>query len=237
MSVSSRLSTARAVGAAVMLTSAGLAFAAASQAAHADGPLDAYLPKSGTLVGHVVTFAVAPGDAAISKQFRAAVQGNMDWFKKAVTSNKPGQPLPYDRHMGITEVQYERLLHMTPEFKEGAAVTVGVEKRADGTIGFTPRDAASQPLKDVTFPPDEEVAVTPFGKLSVFNEMHQKNAAPWGAWNGAEWAQVMPDDAEQPSAKIAFGKREADGQGVMYYQIAPYKDHEEQSLVVFYKLD
>ena len=234
MSVSSRLSTARAAGAAVMLTWAALATVAP---ARAEGPLDAYLPKSGSIVGHVVTFAVAPGDAAISKQFRTAVQGNMDWFKKAVTSNKPGQPLPYDRHMGITEAQYERLLHMTPEMKEGAAVTVAVEKRADGTIGFKPQDAASQPLKDVTFPRDEEVAVTPFGKLAVFNEMHQKDSAPWGAWNGAEWAQVMPEDADQPSAKIAFGKREADGQGVMYYQVAPYKDHAEQSLVVFYKLD
>ena len=231
MSVSSRLSTARAVVAAVMLTTVG------AYQAHSAGPLDTYLPKSGTLVGHVMTFAVAPEDQAISKQFRMAVQGNMDWFKKAVTSNKPGQPLPYDRHMGITEAQYERLQHMKPEAKEGAAVTIGVDKRADGTIGFKPQDPESQALKDVTFPPGEEVAVTPFGKLSIFNEIHQKDAAPWGAWNGAEWAQVMPEDADQPSAKIAFGKREANGEGVMYYQVAAYKDHKEQSLVVFYKLD
>ena len=89
----------------------------------------------------------------------------------------------------------------------------------------------------MTFPPDEAMAVTPFGKLAVFNAIHQKGEAPWGAWNGAEWAQVSADDADQPSAKIAFGKRDANGEGVMYYQVAPYKDHPEQSLVVFYKLD
>ena len=233
MSVSSRLSTVGASAALVMLTVAtgGL------RPARAAGPLDPYLPKSGTIVGHVVTFAMSPEDQAISMQFRQAVQKNMDFFKKSMTSNTPGQPLPYDKHMGISEVQYDRLLHMTPQVKEGADVTIAVQKGADGAIAFKPQDPQSQPLKDVTFPPDEALASTPFGKLSILNQMHQKDTAPWGAWNGVEWAQVMPPEADQPSAKIAFGKRESDGEGVMYYQVAPYQDHEQQSLVVMYKLD
>ena len=231
MSVSPRLSTTCAVAGAVMLTSIG-----AIVPAQADGPLDAYLPKSGTISGHVVTFGIAPEDADISKKFRAAVQGHMDFFQKAVTSGKPGEPLPYNKRMDITEAQYDRLLHMKPEIKEGAAVTVAVVKQADGTVSFKPQDAANQ-LKDVSFLPAEKEAVTPYGKLTVFNEIHQKGAGPWGGWNGAEWAQVMPSDAEQPSVKIAFGKRDADGQGLMYYQVAPYKEHAEQSMVVFYKLD
>ena len=51
-----------------------------------------------------------------------------------------------------------------------------------------------------------------------------------------EWAEVATTDAK-PNAKIAFGKREADGSGVMYYQVSPYAGHKEQSIVVFYPLD
>ena len=202
------------------------------------GALDPYLPKSGTITGHVVTFDVAPEDQAISRQFRQAVQDNMDFFKRAVTSNKPGQPLPYNAHMGITQAQYERLLHLKPALRQGAPVTVAVVKRAEGVIGFKPGDDAGQPLGAVTFAPDEAAALTPYGKFAIFNEVHQKDADnPLGVWDGAEWAQVMPADADQPSAKIGFGKHEADGQGILYFQVAPYKDHKEQSLVVFYKLD
>ena len=220
------------------IATAFLIWPALSQTAQADGALDAYLPKSGTISGHVVTFAIAPEDQAISLRFRQAVQGNMDFFKHAVTSNTPGAPLPYDKHMGITEAQYEHLLHLKPEPKQGAAVTVAVKRNADGTIAFQPQDPASQPLKDVTFPPGEKAAVTPYGTLAIFNEIHQKDAnAPLGVWDGAEWAQVQPAGADQPSAKIGFGKEQADGQGILYYQVAPFKDHGEQSLVVFYKLD
>ena len=212
-------------------------------AARADGPLDAYLPKSGTIEGHVMTLSVAPEDQAIDRQFRAAVANNMDWFKKAVTGNKPGQPLPYDRRMGITEAQYQQLQHMKADFHPGAPITIKVERK-DGKIAFSSSDPAAAGLAGVTFPADEKVAETSFGKLDIFNRIHQDDArAPIGVWTGAEWARVAPshDDApagtpETPSAKIAFGKRDPSGEGVMYYQVAPYEGHKEQSLVVFYKL-
>lgn len=206
-------------------------------AAHAAGPLDAYLPKSRTITGHLMTFSIAPEDQAISRQFRHAVQDNMDWFKKAVTSNKPGQPLPYDRHMGVTEAQYQQLLHMRSEAKAGETVKVEVKLAADGSVGLVPEDEAAAALKDVHFSPDEKSAVTPVGTLSIFNAIHQKDAAaPIGMWDGVEWAEVADTDAK-PSAKIAFGKRVADGSGVMYYQVSPYGEHKAQSIVVFYALD
>ena len=215
---------------------AGAAFAFPI-AAYAAGPLDAYLPKSGTISGHAMSFSVAPEDQAISRQYRHAVQDNMDWFKKAVTSNKPGQPLPYDRHMGVTEAQYEHLLHMKSDARAGAAVKVEVKRAADGGVSLVPDGEAAEVLKGISFPPDEKSAVTPVGTLSILNDIHQRDAAaPIGVWNGVEWAEVAATDAK-PSAKIAFGKREADGSGVMYYQVSPYGEHKELSIVVFYALD
>ena len=84
-----------------------LAFAAALTAiplfagqspARADGPLDAYLPKSGTIQGHVMRLAVAPEDQAIDRQFRNAVANNMDWFKKLRDrATSPASPCPTTR--------------------------------------------------------------------------------------------------------------------------------------------
>lgn len=220
-----------------------VALLALPAAARADGPLDAYLPKSGTIEGHVMTLSVAPEDQAIDRQFRAAVANNMDWFKKAVTGNRAGQPLPYDRRMGITEAQYQQLQHMKADFHAGAPITIKVE-HTDGKVSFASSDPAAAGLTKVTFPASETVAETPYGKLDIFNRIHQDDArSPLGAWTGAEWAHVAPsqdaspDHSDKPSAKIAFGKREPSGQGVMYYQVAPYAGHAEQSLVVFYKLD
>ena len=237
----SRRPVALAVALAVLLALPALPAAASA------GPLDAYLPKSGVIEGHVVTLGVAPEDQAIDKQFRAAVANNMTWFKRAVTGNKAGQPLPYDTRMGITQAQYERLQHMKADVQTGAAIRIDVSRAGDGTVSFASKDPAATGLDKVTFQASETAAATPFGKLDIFNQIHQDNAdAPLGKWTGAEWARVAPShddagasaqDANTPSAKIAFGKREPSGEGVMYYQVAPYGDHAEQSLVVFYKLD
>lgn len=214
---------------------ATFAFAAA---ARADGPLDQYLPKSGVISGNVIDFAVAPEDQAISRQFRHSVQDNMDWFKKAVQSNTPGKPLPYDKHMGITEAQYQQLLHMKPDAHKGAAIKLTVERSPDGKISFKSDGTAGAAFDKISFPPGEKVAQTPFGDLSIFNQIHADDVnTPIGKWNGVEWAQVHPAYTDQPSAKVAFGKR-ADGQGIMYYQVAPYKgDHQEQSFVAYYDLN
>ena len=215
-----------------------LALPALSATAFA-GPLDAYLPKSGVIEGHVVTLGIPPEDQAIDKQFRSAVANNMEWFKRAVTASKAGAPLPYDKRMGITEAQYERLQHMKAEAETGAAVRIEVARAGDGTISFASKDSAAAGLDKVTFPASETAAATPYGKLDIFNPIHQDDAnAPLGKWTGAEWARVAnPHEDADTSAKIAFGKREPSGEGVMYYQVAPYGDHKEQSLLVFYKLD
>lgn len=214
-----------------------LAFIAPSLA-KADGPLDAYLPKSGMIVGHVMRLGVAPEDQAIDKQFRAAVQNNMDWFKRYVTGQRSGVPLAYDRRMGVTEVQYQKLQHMHADFQPGEPIEIAVTHTADGGVSFASKNEAAAELSKLTFSAGEKVAVTAYGKLDLFNPIHQKDEkAPIGIWNGAEWAKVEETGAPLPSAKIAFGKREPSGEGVMYYQIAAYPDHAEQSLVIFYKLD
>ena len=209
-----------------------------SSAAQAASPLDAYLPKTGTIQGHVVELFVAPEDQAISKRFQVAVQGNMDWFKHYVTSNKAGEPLPYNPKMGITEAQYTQLLHMKAVLKEKAPITIAVKHAPDGSVSFSSSDPAAASLQATSFPSDGKEAEAPFGKLSIFNEIHQKDEnAPFGVWNGAEWARVAEPGSDQPSAKLAFGKREPSGEGILYYQVAPVGDKPEQSLVVTYPLN
>ncbi len=206
--------------------------------AFAAGPLDAFLPKDGVLKGHIVEPTVAKQDQAISKQFQLAVQNNMDWFKHYVTSNKAGEPLPYNAKMGVTQAQYEQLLHMKADLVEKAPIEITVRRGADGSVAFASTDPGAEALRGTTFPADEKVPETPFGKLTVFNEIHQTDAnAPFGVWNGVEWARVAEDGSDQPSVKVAFGKRDPSGEGVFYYQVAPTKTKPEQSLVVVYKLD
>ncbi|WP_158806761.1 hypothetical protein [Beijerinckia sp. L45] len=217
---------------------AALVCVALPSAAMAAGPLDPYLPKSGTIKGHVVVLEVAKEDQAISKQFQLAVQNNMDWFKHYVTNNKAGEPLPYNSKMGVTEAQYTQLLHMKPSLIEKAAIDITVNRGPDGRVAFVSSDPAAASLQGTTFPPDGKLAQTPFGTLTVYNAIHQKDEnAPFGVWDGAEWAKVAADGADEPSVKIAFGKREPSGQGLFYYQVSPTKEKPEQSLVVTYPLD
>ena len=226
------------VSGAVACCLAVLACVAGAAPAAADGALDAYLPKSGTIKGHVVELGVAKQDQAISKQFKSAVMNNMDWFRHYMLANKAGEPLPYNPKMGVTEAQYDELLHMKADLKETAPTEISVRRGADGAIAFASADPLAAALQGTSFPADEKVAETPFGKLAILNIIHQQDTnAPFGKWVGAEWARVAEDGSDQPSVKIAFGKRDPSGEGVMYYQVAPTKDKPEQNLAITYKLD
>jgi len=236
MSVSSpadrrRLGAPRAVAAAValLISTAGV---------RAEGPLDAYLPKSGVLAGHIVELRVAEEDQAISRRFQLAVQNNMDWFKHYVTANKAGEPLPYNPHMGVTKAQYDQLLRMRADVVEKAPITLAVRRGADGSIAFAASDPAAEALKGTTIPAGETSIDTPYGPLTIVTPIHQKAAnAPFGVWDGVEWARVASEGSDQPSAKIAFGRRSPSGEGLFYFQVAATKDKPEQSLVVTYRLD
>jgi hypothetical protein len=224
--------------AAITLVSACVALSASVAAARAEGPLDAYIPKSGVLAGHVVELRVAQEDQVISRQFQLAVQNNMEWFKHYVTANKAGEPLPYNSHMGVTKAQYDQLLRMRAEIVEKAPITLTLRRAADGGIALVSSDPAAEALKGTTIPADEKAVDTPVGPLGIVTPIHQKDPnAPFGVWDGVEWARVASDGSDQPSAKIAFGKRSPSGEGLFYYQVAPTKDRPEQSLVVTYKLD
>ncbi len=202
------------------------------------GPLESYLPRSGTIQGHVVELFVAPEDQVISRRFQLAVQGNMDWFKHYVISTPAGEPLPYNPKMGVTEAQYTQLLHMKAVLREKAPITIAVRRDPDGSVAFESGDPGAASLQATHFPPGATQADTPFGPLSTVTEIHQKDAnAPFGVWNGAEWAKVAEPGSDQPSAKIAFGRREPSGEGIFYYQVSAHGNRPEQSLVVTYPLD
>ena len=115
---------------------ASFAFLSALASAAQASPLDAYLPKSGVIEGHVMKLGVAPEDQVIDRKFRTAVAGNMDWFKKAITSLKAGETLPYDPRMGITKEQYEQLKHFKADFAPVSPIRIAVDRAKAGAIAI-----------------------------------------------------------------------------------------------------
>ena len=72
--------------------------------------LDAYLPKSGVIAGQAMELGATPEVVRISAKLQAAIQKNQAWFTSYAAKVKEGDPLPYDRRLGVTRAEYDRMM-------------------------------------------------------------------------------------------------------------------------------
>ena len=194
--------------------------------------LDAYLPKSGVIAGQAMELGATPEVVRISAKLQAAIQKNQAWFTSYAAKVKEGDPLPYDRRLGVTRAEYDRMMNAKMVLTPKAAVSIKVKTDAQGNLEFASEGIAAA-LNGVRVPAGQKYAETPYGRLATFSEVFQDDDdSPAGRWRGVQWKK---DDA--PVAKLAIGRREKTGDGILYYDVGATAKGPEQTLIVIYRLD
>lgn len=119
--------------------------------------LDAYLPKSGVIAGQAMELGATPEAVRVSTKLQAAIQKNQAWFTSYAAKVKEGDPLPYDRRLGVTKAEYDVILNAKMVLTPKGAVSIKVKTDAKGNLEFASEGIAGA-LNGVRVPSGQKYA-------------------------------------------------------------------------------
>lgn len=211
-----------------------------------DAPVEAqdienYLPKGEIIHGRIMELAAPRDIQVLSQKLQAAVQNDQTWFQQYITENENQRPLPYHPRLGLTELEYRRVLELagTMELRESGTVDLTVKRLKNGGFELVSSDH-EMPLNGLRVYPNENLVETSYGILGEFSEINQQDpGSATGRWTGAQWKRSERTDVKLTAVKLAIGKRTDHGDGIIYYDVKNLSADttENFSVILLYPLE
>ena len=177
------------------------------------------LMPAGIIQAEILQMMGPPRMMTLSAKLQDAAKANPEWWRAHLARATPGQPLPYDTRMGITESEYRELLASADSMamRPSGAASIQIEETPTGwRLG--PETTIAE-LRGVEVDTVADVAKTSFGALETRSVVAPSDAQRViGRWTGVQWRreEISPDGRTGVSARLAVGKLEASGQTLLF---------------------
>ncbi len=190
--------------------------------AHEPHPVEALLPR-GTVRAEVLGMQVPPRLGQLMAKMQTAAAGDAQWFEAYVKEHgKPGEPLPYDPRLGLTEAEYRELVGLAEQMQlqPVAQTDLSFRRERDGRWVVDGGSGAPE-LTGIVIDVARDQVETPLGvatqRRAVTPAPEQRAAGPW---SGVQWTHSQADPSTRSGTVIAFalGRLQEDGRGVLYYE-------------------
>jgi hypothetical protein len=173
----------------------------------------------GIVQAEILQILAPPRMAALTAKVQNAAKADPEWWRAHLARGTPGQPLPYDARMGMTESEYRELLASTDSLvmRPSGTATIEIEET---TTGWRLGSGTTVPeLRGVEVDTVAGVARTSFGVLGTRSSVAPSDAQrATGRWAGVQWRreEISPDGRTGVSARLAVGRLEASGQTLLF---------------------
>jgi len=185
--------------------------------AEAQRPKD-LLPYGQVLVEVMEQYA-PPRLAELSQALQQAAQADPAWWQEHVRQAQPGQALPYDHRMRLSEPEYRELLALADSVRlRPARVDTIVIVNTDSGLRLQGSDQLAA-FAGIEIDTVRDVVVTPFGELTASAPISPSDGQrATGRWGGPRWQIELMNEATVTGvvATFALGRHES-GRTVIYY--------------------
>lgn len=153
-------------------------------------------------------------------RLQRAAQADPAWFQEHVRRATPGEPLPYDRRLGLTEREYKDFLLLTDsiQMRPARTETLVIEPTAVGwRFGAATTLSA---LRGIEMDTVRNQVHSSFGDLLADDPITPGPAQrATGRWGGPRWSLESIDSSTRSGASAAFavGKHESTGRTIIYF--------------------
>ncbi|WP_013628259.1 hypothetical protein [Rubinisphaera brasiliensis] len=177
--------------------------------------------SEGTFQVDVLELVVPEEAEQIARKLKEFAQEHPVWFATQAALRKPGEPIPYDKRMGITEEEY-KIFNDSPKLvkaRKTRTATLRIHKFGSSYVFDGDRDLPS--LTSVTIDADGKFVRTPIGDFKRRTEHKTSADTPLGAWTGRTWSSLDGDlnTLEVTDAKLTLGVRAESGHTLILYEI------------------
>ena len=170
----------------------------------------------------LMEIAAPPRANELGQRLQQAARANPDWWLEHVKKAKPGEPLPYDSRIGLTDSEYNEFLALSKKMttQKKAESTLTVAAKDDDVYVFNGGHALPD-FNGIEIDLTNDVVRTPFGVLTERSEINAPEDSALGAWIGTQWKLERPgsNGITGTIAKLAVGKLTQSGRCVIYYDV------------------
>jgi hypothetical protein len=177
------------------------------------------LPR-GRVTVEVLEMWSPPRLTVLTQRLQQAIQADPAWWQEHVRKAVPGEPLPYDAKLGLTEAEYRDFLALTDsvQMKPVRTADIVIEPSPGGWRFGTASSIAA--LRNVEIDTVTNVVHSQFGDLGAADPITpgagQRATGPWG---GPRWNLEVVDTTTLTGtvAQFAIGKHTETGRTIIYY--------------------
>ena len=192
-----------------------------------NNPRDVLVP--GQITVDVMGMAIPKRAEELGQQFKKAIAKDPNWLlehSKKNKNRKPGEPLPYDKRMGLTEAEYNEFITMSKKMtmQKMKEVPLIITQKGEDIFVLDGGKELSD-LTGIEIDLKQDQVQTPFGVLTERSIINAPEHTALGAWNGVQWRLAQPES--NAVAKLAMGKLKQSGRCVIYYDVRKISPEEK----------
>ena len=165
---------------------------------------------------------VPPLFTELSAKVQAAAKADPAWFRAHAAAAKPGEPLPYDVKLGLTETEYVAFLRLadSTEMRAGAQASIAV---VSTSAGWRFDESTSLPeLRGIEIDTVIGVVRSSFGELHAGPPIQPSaGQRATGPWRALRWQRetLNASATEGTAATFAIGRFTASGLLIVFLQV------------------
>lgn len=183
----------------------------------------ALLPE-GELVKGATSVVVPPPE--IEKYLalvQAAAQKDPAWFSEHARNTPPGEPLPFDPKLGLSQEEYDDYLELWAkrEFKavEPVILSLRQDSQEKWLINGSAGPGTSLPISTLKYDPVEDVWISPNGTLARLEDVKADKNSILGEWTGHEWRFEEENSLGKTKENFALGQTADEVYGLLIYRM------------------
>lgn len=175
----------------------------------------------------------------LSKRVQVAAAKNRDWWVEQVQKTPPGEPIPYDRRIGLTEAEYQEYLRSAQDMTLAKVGTSVVRVARVGDRVLLRFEEELPGMEQLLLDLEANTATTPFGIARDVGRVEaSEEQRVTGPWNGLQWRLEDSGDPIRGSTvvKLALGALVQSGRGLLYYdarQISPSSKVDHRHILIY----
>lgn len=150
----------------------------------------------------------------------ASARKDPKWFREFSGNAKPGVPLPFDEHLGLTKEEYAEYLALwnKREFKPVEEVMLLLRQSAGSTWSITATGEASN-LSTLRYNAKDDVFRSPNGDLKRIADIKAEATSILGEWSGLEWKFEEETGLGKTKENFALGRYADNKFGLIVYRV------------------
>jgi hypothetical protein len=177
------------------------------------------LPR-GRVTVEVLEMWSPPRLTVLTQRLQQAIQADPAWWQEHVRKGVPGEPLPYDAKLGLTEAEYRDFLALSDsvQMKTARTAEVVIESSQAGWR-FGPASSIAA-LRNIEIDTVTNTVHSQFGDLGAADPITPSaEQRATGSWGGPRWnlEQVDTTTLTGTVAQFAVGKHTQTGRTIIYY--------------------